>query len=184
MPPKICTKCITKLKSSYLFKKQCEGSYKILLQNYNSTQNFIKEEISETLCKNEVDTLEENLVIENIKVELDDSTENSTDNLDIGSLSNNDNPMIYDDDDTLLSEIKNKRKSTNRIGIKEKTSKKKIDKTAAVLGVDVNTLHIEKGKYQCNQCPRIINCKRSFVRHLERHLGIKSFYCDICKKCK
>lgn len=172
-----------------MFKKQCEESYKTLLHNYNSTQqNFIKEEIPDILCKNELDSLDECLELENIKVEFNDCIENGANNLDdiVDNLSNDEDPVTYDDDDIFLSEIKNKNKhkSSNKISKKDKTLKKKTNKTTEILGVDINTLQTENGQYQCNQCPQIINCKRSFIRHMEKHLGIKSFFCEICQKCK
>lgn len=63
-------------------------------------------------------------------------------------------------------------------------SSKRIDRSKEILGIDVNSLRAEDGKFQCDQCPRHFSCRRSFIRHLERHLGIKSFFCDICQKCK
>lgn len=70
------------------------------------------------------------------------------------------------------------------IAVKAKVIKVKQQKAEHLLGVDIKGMKNGEGKYQCNQCPKVLNYRRSFVRHLEGHLGIKSFFCEICQKCK
>ncbi|XP_077295625.1 uncharacterized protein LOC143917884 [Arctopsyche grandis] len=202
LPAHICTKCISKLKAAYLFKKQCENSYQILLSGFKiASAKLVKEE--------KVESFQSEIKLEDVKIEQLDLDENRLENFDDDSMII-ENYTVYDDRgdgyndsdaDLPIILLKNKckkrrlkklknngivrkkfKKPRNTDETEQVESSKKIDKSKEILGIDVNSLRAEDGKFQCNQCPRHFSCRRSFIRHLERHLGIKSFFCDICQK--
>lgn len=97
------------------------------------------------------------------------------------------NDTIKDEVDPIQQELyKNLRKRPKKLPtvVTAKAIKVKPQKPEHLLGVDIKKMKNGDGKYQCNQCPKVLHHRRSFIRHLEGHLGIKSFFCDICQKCK
>lgn len=57
-------------------------------------------------------------------------------------------------------------------------------KQAQGLASHMSKTHLKKHLYQCQKCDKEYDVEEAFIRHCNRHLGIKPFPCSQCEKCK
>lgn len=161
------------LEAACTFKKQCEDSHTVLMENKS-----IKQEVADDALDVRFDATN-NLELKLEEPDEDWESNNYPSDLDDNNISSDDVPI-----GELAKGFKSTEDKNTKKRIKKPKKMKKLTKSQELLGINVKELKTESGTYQCNQCPRKINCRRAFVRHLEKHLGIKSFFCTICQKCK
>ncbi|XP_077289771.1 uncharacterized protein LOC143913685 [Arctopsyche grandis] len=182
LPPFICVNCLNTLKISHNFKKKCELSYAFLMKNCKRVQTESNTDVKDEI----IDFSTESHVFENNYSTSELSNEIS-DNEAVMPKNNDPVAMIEDEKaNEEKSEIFPKNESQYNKKIRIDTKKHGYFITSEQNNFDLEPEYLEAlykiYKHRCNHCSRMYAVESHFRVHVNNHLGIRPYFCEICKK--
>ncbi|XP_046801882.1 zinc finger protein 836-like [Lucilia cuprina] len=196
LPEWICEKCLDKLVISYNFQKQCLDAIQNLYKLEANTDEVAKNEYFDEVYKEELlqddnEDSRESFHDNKIQFEeltLDSKLENEED-LEMTFYANDDELEDYSQDKLEDKESGSENKSladTTLPPYETATLQckicKQIFKTYRGLTSHKTRVHIRKYLYNCKKCYKGFDSEEQYIKHCNRHLGIKAFKCPKCDK--
>ncbi|XP_065363691.1 zinc finger protein 273-like [Calliphora vicina] len=189
MPEWICAQCLDKLIISYTFQKQSleslQNLYKLCSENYakNESQEYVYKQEVKIECKEDVSdagdtegTLAENKDYLEIQI---DNGEHSLNELNETKEKVSENQLILTQSEN-ITEPKND--SIPPMASNQCRLCKKLFKNPQGLALHETKAHFKNFPYNCDKCDRGFDSEEFYIKHQNRHLGIKTYKCPQCGK--